>query len=146
MTPDDTKRPDDEYRLQITSRPWSTFKQDALAEASEFDAGERDSNTTRLNFEDPAAVQRLLTPKRLELLRSVMEGSPESIRALATRLDRNVSDVHEDVSLLAEYGVVELRENGRAKRPVVPFDSIELSVELSLPRESGDTNDSSVAP
>lgn len=127
--------------LHITSAPWSQFKESALEAAGEIDGSDGDEHETtvsdRLNFEDPAQIQRLLTPKRLELLRAVMERPPDSIRDLAARLDRNVSDVHGDLGLLAEHGIVEFEEAGRAKRPVVPYDAVRVEVELSLP-ESGD--------
>ena len=122
--------------LHITSAPWSQFKESALRAAREIDEGDDGTEktaSTRLNFEDPIQIQRLLTPKRLELLRSVMEQPPEGIRDLATRLDRNVSDVHSDLQLLAEHGIVEFEEEGRAKRPVVPYEVIRVEVELSLP-------------
>jgi predicted transcriptional regulator len=38
----------------------------------------------------------------MELLETVMDQSPESIRALADRLERDVHDVHDDLYLLAE--------------------------------------------
>ena len=127
--------------LYITSAPWSQFKESALQAANEIDKsddGTEKTASTRLNFEDPARIQRLLTPKRLELPRSVMERPPDSTRDLAARLDRNVSDVHSDLQLLAEYGIVEFQEAGRAKQPVVSYDAIRVEVELSLPEEGND--------
>ena len=126
-----------EKTLYITSAPWSQFKESALEAASEIEEHDGDEKTAsdRLNFEDPTRIQRLLTPKRLELLRTVMERPPDSIRNVATRLDRNVSDVHSDLQLLAEYSVVEFEEAGRAKRPVVPYDAIRVEVELALPKD-----------
>lgn len=136
--------PDKDNRtLKIESSPWASFKERALESAREFDRGEENGPRV-LSFEDPERIQRLLTPRRLELLRSVMEESPGSIRQLAERLERNVSDVHEDVTLLEEYGIVELEQDGRAKRPVVPYDEIEIEVTLSLPNE-GDSNERSPA-
>ncbi|WP_135825533.1 HVO_A0114 family putative DNA-binding protein [Halorussus ruber] len=130
-------------KLRIESAPWESFKERALESAREFDR-EEENGPRVLSFEDPEQIQRLLTPRRLELLRSVMEDPPESIRQLADRLDRNVSDVHDDVTLFDEYGIVELEQNGRAKRPVVPYDEIEIAVTLSLPNK-GDSNERSPA-
>lgn len=132
-------------KLRIESAPWESFKERALESAREFDRGEEDGPRV-LSFEDPEQIQRLLTPRRLELLRSVMEESPESIRQLADRLERNVSDVHEDVTLFEEYGIIELEQNGRAKRPVVPYDEIEIAVTLSLPSGSDSNERSPAAP
>jgi predicted transcriptional regulator len=54
-----------------------------------------------------------------------------SIRELAEVLNRNPSEVHEDVHILEEYSIVVLRDEGRAKRPVVPYDDINIKVSLS---------------
>lgn len=131
--------------LKIESAPWESFKERALESAREFDR-EEEGGPRVLSFQDPEQIQRLLTPRRLELLRSVMEDSPESIRQLADRLNRNVSDVHDDVTLLEEYEIVVFEQNGRAKRPVVPYDEIEIAVTLSLPNESCSNERSPAAP
>ena len=55
----------------------------------------------------------------MELLEVVMDHSPESIRALADRLDRDVHDVHDDLYFLAEYDIIHFEEDGRAKKPYV---------------------------
>lgn len=117
--------------LRIKTAPWETFQEEALEAADA--AVEGDGSGDRLiAFEDAAAVQRLLTPKRLELLESVMREPPASLRRLAEQLDRSPSEVHADVHLLAEYGVIELETAGRAKRPRVPYEAIEIEVRLSL--------------
>lgn len=129
--------------LRITSVPWEIWKEESIENVGQFEQGEASGGHHRLNFEDPTQIQRILTPRRLELLRSVMTDPPESIRGLAARLDRNVSDVHEDVQLLAEYDIVHLESAGRAKRPVVPYGEIRIEVRLSPPE--GD-EESTAAP
>lgn len=84
------------------------------------------------NFEDPSQLRSLLTNRRMELLESVMETPPESIRALAERLDRDVHDVHDDLHLLADYGIIQFREHGRAKQPYVPYDTVRIEVEFGV--------------
>nr|WP_245998584.1 hypothetical protein [Halalkalicoccus subterraneus] len=70
----------------------------------------------------------------MELLEEVMEYPPASIRALTDRLDRDVHDVHNDLHLLAKYGSIYFEEDGRAKKPYVPYDMVGIEVEFSLPR------------
>ena len=70
----------------------------------------------------------------MELLEAVMEHLPESIRALADRLDRDVHDVHDDLYLLAEYHIIHFEEDGRAKKPYVPYDTVRIEVEFGQPR------------
>ena len=121
--------------LQITSVPWEAWKEESTEAIRQVEEDEATGHEARLNFQDPTQIQRILTPRRLELLRSVMTDTPESIRGLADRLDRNVSDVHDDVQLLAEYNIIQLESAGRAKRPVVPYGEIVIEVRLAPPED-----------
>ena len=116
--------------LKIETRTWEDAKSEALEKARRFDEGE-EVTETNITFVEPSDIQRLLTPKRLELIQTLMTEEVASIRELAEVLDRNPSEVHDDVHTLEEYGVIELREDGRAKKPVVPYDDIDISVSLS---------------
>ena len=48
----------------------------------------------------------ILTPRRLELVRSLMDAPAESMRDLADRLDRDIRQVHDDLQILSEYRIV----------------------------------------
>ncbi len=100
-----------------------------------------DPKTTTHHFEHPAHVQHLFSPERVEIIQSIVADPPESIRALARRLDRNPGDVNRDVHALVDYGVVALRPDDPAKRPVVPYDRVRIEVELG--KSDGGTVDSS---
>lgn len=136
MTKKDEEK-DEEDRgstLTIETRTWTEAKEKALEKARRFDQGE-ETGETSVVFVDPADVQRILTPKRMEMIETLMSEEAEvevgSIRELAEVLDRNPSEVHDDVHTLEEYGIVELRDEGRAKKPVVPYDDININVSLS---------------
>lgn len=118
--------------LTIESKTWTDAKEEALEKARRFDEGE-ETNETNVVFVDPADVQRILTPKRMEMIETLMSEGTEvgSIRELAEVLDRNPSEVHEDVHTLEEYSIIVLRDEGRAKRPVVPYEDIDINVSLS---------------
>jgi predicted transcriptional regulator len=118
--------------LTIETKTWTDAKEKALEKARRFDEGE-EINETNVVFVDPADVQRILTPKRMEMIETLMSDDVEvgSIRELAEVLNRNPSEVHEDVHILEEYSIVVLRDEGRAKRPVVPYDDINIKVSLS---------------
>lgn len=75
-------------------------------------------------------LQRLLSPKNVELLETIRTVEPDSIRELARLVERDVSRVHDNVTELARLGVVELVQDGRAKRPVVGYDHIEVEVPI----------------
>lgn len=135
---DRTEPPNDRTgTLRIKTAPWEDFHEAALEAAQAAEEGSIGGDRL-IAFEDPEAIQRLLTPKRLELLKSVMEDPPPSLRQLAARLERSPSEVHGDVHRLEEYGIIRLEPAGRAKRPVVPYESIEIEVTLSLPDDTDD--------
>lgn len=81
-----------------------------------------------LSLPDDATLQRLVSPKNLELLRTIREREPRSIRELARMVDRDVSRVHDNVTELARLNVVQFEPDGQARRPVVEFDRLEIDV------------------
>jgi predicted transcriptional regulator len=127
--PDEVEYPS---TLRITSLPAAQAQAAAIERAEQWEDGEEVPHV--VNFEDRARLRQLLTDRRMELLEAVMEDPPESIRALANRLDRDVHDVHDDLHLLAEYDIIYFQEDGRAKKPYVPYDTVRIEVEFGLPR------------
>ncbi|MCL9815263.1 transcriptional regulator [Natranaeroarchaeum aerophilus] len=124
--------------LRITSTPFGEHKESALDRAERWEQGEEVPHV--VNFQDASRLQRILTPRRLELVRSLMEEPAESIRGLAARLDRDVRQVHDDLQILTEYRIVHLREEGGAKKPHVPYDTVKIEVELT--KSLGDASES----
>lgn len=122
--------------LRITSTPEREHRRGTLDRLERWEAGEEVPRV--VNFEDPSDLRALLTNRRIELLRSVMTDPPESIRGLADRLGRDVKSVHDDLGVLADYDIVHFEQAGRAKRPFVPYDTIEVSLEISTPESVDD--------
>jgi predicted transcriptional regulator len=79
----------------------------------------------------------------LELVRSLMDEPAESIRALADRLDRDVRQVHDDLQTLSEYRIIHFREEGTAKQPYIPYETVKIEVELS--KSLGEGSESSAS-
>lgn len=130
--PDEVEYPS---TLRITSLPGEEAREAIL---DRIDRGEQGEEVPRVvNFEDPARLRELLTPRRMELLETVMAEPPESIRSLADRLDRDVHDVHTDLHLLADYRIIHFREDGRAKKPYVPYETVRIEVEFVKPSGEG---------
>lgn len=65
-----------------------------------------------LAFESWDSFTRVLTGKRLELLRHVHKHPAASVRALAKALNRDYSNVHADVRVLADAGLLDLADSG----------------------------------
>lgn len=60
-----------------------------------------------LGFETFELFARVMTPRRLELLRHVHRHPPRSIRALSIALGRDYRRVHEDVEALVAAGLLD---------------------------------------
>lgn len=65
-----------------------------------------------LAFESWEAFTRVLTGKRLDLLRHVHKQPAASVRGLAKALGRDYSNVHADVRALADAGLLDLADSG----------------------------------
>jgi len=110
------------------------------------DAGETvEPRPSRLVVESLETFGRVFRPTNLELLEAIAEHEPASIRELARTVDRHPPEVTENVHELADYGLISLEESGRAKRPRLWYDEIEVSGDVSL-RESASGSDSGVVP
>lgn len=65
-----------------------------------------------LAFESWDALARVMTGKRMELLRYVRRNKVNSVRALAKALGRDYSNVHADVQALAAAGLLVIADGG----------------------------------
>lgn len=83
-----------------------------------------------LSLPDTDAVARVLSPTAVDLIRTIRAEEPESIRATANAVDRDVKEVHRNLTELAALGVIRFVEEGQAKRPVVWYDEIEVHVSV----------------
>ncbi|WP_159904842.1 HVO_A0114 family putative DNA-binding protein [Salinirussus salinus] len=84
----------------------------------------------RLSFETTDQLAQVFTPRAIDLLQAIAQEEPASIREAARLVDRDIKQVSENLERLEEYGVVEFLNEGRAKRPVVPYDEIDIRLPL----------------
>jgi len=79
-----------------------------------------------LSFESWDALARVMTGKRMELLRYVRRYKVTSVRALAIALERDYSNVHADVQALTSAGLLDTtRGSVRAD-----YDAIETRIAI----------------
>ena len=79
-----------------------------------------------LAFESWDTLARVLTRRRMELLRYVRRHEVASVRALAKALGRDYSNVHADVRALAAAGLLDA-DNGRVR---ADYDAIETKIAI----------------
>jgi predicted transcriptional regulator len=106
------------------------------------EAGEPVDATPTLSFANYEDLLGTLTPSVLELIAAVRREEPESINETARVVDRDVKNVHEELTRLAQLGIVYFEEEGRSKRPVVWFDELVID----LPFESKDSDSATAIP
>ncbi len=81
-----------------------------------------------VSFADWETLVRVLSPKRLALLRHIHRHGARNIRALALALGRDYRRVHEDVAALAAAGLVDRDKAGlRAE-----FDAFDVRMRVAL--------------
>jgi len=88
---------------------------------------EKIDTEVHLNFEDLSMLLAVITPRRLEVLRTLRRQGPMSVRALATTLARDYKNVHTDVRALEEAGLLERTESGTLQ---APWDVIDAHLSL----------------
>lgn len=69
------------------------------------------------------------------LLCVIRDEAPGSIRETALLVGQDEKNVHEELTTLEALGVIRFEEEGRAKRPILPFDDL---VVTPLARRSDD--------
>ena len=109
--------------------------EDALAA---LDRGETPDPHLEVVYHDPADVHRVTRPKSLELLRAIVQHDPDSIRETARLVERDVSQVHRNLTELEELHLVELVDDGQSKRPSVWYEAIDIDLPLVTPDVGSD--------
>ena len=116
--------------LRVTVETFDRMREETLDAINAVADGE--SPPAMVSFATVGELRKIFTDRRIELLRALIDtdGAAESITALAEDLDRDYRTVHDDVTLLADYGLLFIVDVGQSKRPYLPYDRIHLDVEL----------------
>jgi predicted transcriptional regulator len=126
-----------ESTLVVTVKSSSEFHDDITDGIETLERGEAVDSTPMLSFASYDDLMETLTPRVLDLIEAIRREEPASINETARVVDRDVKNVHEELSRLAQLGVIFFEEDGQSKRPVVWFD--ELVITLLFDPEAGDT-------
>ena len=89
--------------------------------------GEFTEPVHHLNFTDQNTLFKILSPKRMELLRYLRKMGPLSARKLAKDLNRDYKNIHSDIKMLSHVGLISLDKD---KKNNVPWSNI--TIELAL--------------
>jgi predicted transcriptional regulator len=103
------------------------------------ETGKRTVQTPGLYFESLEDLRKILTVKRLDLLITVLRQAPESVTELARLVRRDLKNVSADLTILRQVGLIEFvaaKGHGNARTPVVPYDEIDITIDLQALAQS----------
>jgi len=93
--------------------------------------GEKVKKHEGISFDSLEDMRKILTVKRLKILKTIKKHHPSSIYELAKILNRDIKNTFDDVKFLAQAGLIELKrvQEGREKTtPLVNYDKILLEI------------------
>lgn len=120
-------------RITIGMKSWEESKKELKSIFHQVGQGKPLPEEESLSFTDLETFRKCLTPKRLALLWTIAEHHPQSVRELAASVRREVKNVSDDLEYLCQVGLVEFRPStthGNARAPVVPYDRVDVSLDL----------------
>jgi predicted transcriptional regulator len=126
-----------ESTLVVTVKSSGEFHDDVTDRIEAIEGSEEGDSTPMLSFTSYDDLMETLTPRVLDLIEAIRREGPSSINETARVVDRDVKNVHEELSRLARLGIIFFEEDGQSKRPIVWFD--ELVINLPFDPEAGDT-------
>ncbi len=71
-------------------------------------------------------IEKILTPARMEILRTIIKDKPKTVGKLTAILKRPKESVSRDLRILSNYGLLSFVQVGREKMPKVEKDVITM--------------------
>ncbi|NQU78705.1 hypothetical protein HQ545_02960 [Candidatus Woesearchaeota archaeon] len=87
-----------------------------------------------LVFLDPEVMQKIITPKRMELMSLIEKKKPGSVNQLAELSGRMKQAVARDLKILENQEIIEMKRTGRNVKPILKRKIVMFSLSGSLPR------------
>ena len=121
-------------KVEVLIQPDEDFWKGLIKDARKIDRGERGLiRKESIIFDSIEQFRKVMTNKRIELLRAIRHKKPKSVYELAKLVNRSVDNVNNDVRFLEQLGFIETEKikNGRHKlMPSVDFDKIEIELPI----------------
>lgn len=116
--------------LRIRVESTEQFHDEVLDDLEALEAGEVTEDEYVVSLPDEQALSRVFNERNLQLIRTIADEEPASMRETARLVGRDIKEVSRNLNELAQLGVVRLEDEGRSKRPVVWYDEIDLTVSV----------------
>ena len=109
--------------------PPATALKRAAGTMKALERGEKVEPYFSVGFANVGQLFAIFTPRRWELLAALRQNGPASIAELARLLGRDYKNVHDDISKLIEWQVIEKEQGGRGQ-VFAPYSEILVDVRL----------------
>tara|TARA_Y100000310_G_scaffold342430_1_gene445664 strand:- start:5 stop:379 length:375 start_codon:yes stop_codon:yes gene_type:complete len=109
-----------------------TFK-GAMNVMDKIEKGEKVIKKDIISFEDVEVMRKILTPRRIELLKIIKHKHPKSIYELAKLLGRDPKSVNTDITILHQLGMLDLEHITKGReiiKPIVDYDKINVAIAI----------------
>lgn len=115
-------------KLKIIIKSTSSLKKDLALALS----GEKNKiqSPNEIILNSVEAFTSIFTKSRIEILFFLAKNHPASIYELAKMLDRNFKNVHSDISVLSELGLISLEKSNSLRGSLIPkakYSGIEMN-------------------
>ena len=117
-----------ESKLVVTLSSSGECYDDVRSAIQALERDESVDSTPTISFGSNDELMETLTPRVLDLIEAIRRDEPGSINEAARVVDRDVKNVHEELSRLARLGIIFFEKDGQSKRPVVWFDEMFISL------------------
>jgi len=114
--------------LLVTVQSDDSLYRDGRDAVDRLSRGEAVDEPDRFAFETSELLFETFNPRTMALLETIAEADPASIRQTARLVERDVKNVHEELTELERLGVIRFKTDGRAKKPVFPYEEIVISL------------------
>ncbi len=86
-----------------------------------------------ISFNNIDIMRKVLTNKRLELIKTIKKYKPKSIYQLAKMVKRDSKSVNVDLKILSNLGMVDLKSKEKGRENIVPsVDYEEIDVAIAI--------------
>lgn len=94
--------------------------------------GEKIEHPYKLSFPNLETLRKTLTPKRIALLRTIRKQHPRSLYELAKCTGRDIKNIKEDITLLENNRLIELKPGNNRNALVPSLNYGVLQIEIAL--------------
>ena len=118
-------------KIEIGIKPLKESLQEFATVWDKLQRGGKVEKKSGIYFESIDAMRKVLTNKRLTILKVIKEEEPNSVYALAKLLGRDLKNVNQDLKMLVDIGLVTVEPVKDDKKRVVPhveYDKILLEI------------------